>query len=288
MTATLETASEPANVLGASEAARASGSSFYAAMRLMPRARREAMFAIYGFCRQVDDIADDEGPTREERRSALEIWREHISALFAGQVRTPTAPLAEPAVRFELQEADFQAVIDGMAMDVDRDIRAPAYDELDLYCDRVASAVGRLSVNVFGMERGRGVELAHHLGRALQLTNILRDLDEDAAMGRLYVPAEALKIGEVETDDPLAVLAHPGLDPACRFLARKAHGHYQAADRIMAIGGLGALRTPRLMSAVYAEILRRMEIAGWSAPRQRVKIGRTRLAWLIVSRGLIG
>ncbi len=165
-------------------AARASGSSFYTGMRILPRPQREAMFEIYAFCRAVDDIADDPGP-REPRLAALAKWRSDIDAVYAGAPSPPLAGLARAVREFDLQREDFLAIIDGMEMDVVTDIRAPDRATLDVYCDRVACAVGRLSVRVFGMAREAGLTLAHHLGRALQLTNILRDLDEDAAMGRL-------------------------------------------------------------------------------------------------------
>ena len=267
---------------------QASGSSFYAAMRLLPPAERAAMFAIYAFCRKVDDIADDPGPTPAERREMLAAWRADLDALYAGAPPERTAELVAPVRQFHLAKEDFIAVVDGMEMDVDEDIRAPDFDKLDLYCDRVASAVGRLSVRVFGMAEEPGRTLAHHLGRALQFTNILRDVDEDAAIGRLYLPAEALSEAGIETRDIAAVLAHPGLDRACRWLARKAHEHYAAADRVMAARPAGRLRAPRLMSAVYGEILKRMEAEGWGAPRTRVKIGKGRLLWIVLTRGLAG
>ena len=172
---------------------KVAGSSFYAALRVLPPRERSAMFAIYDFCRKVDDIADDPGPTREQRRVALDLWRADLKALYAGVPPVSCLGLADTVREFGLEQADFLAVIDGMQMDVDADIRAPDFATLDLYCDRVASAVGRLSVKVFGMDTSPGRDLAHHLGRALQFTNILRDLDEDAAMGRLYLPAEALQ-----------------------------------------------------------------------------------------------
>ncbi len=157
--------------------ARSRKSSFYAAMRMLPRQRREAMYEIYSFCRAVDDIADDGGP-REPRLAALDAWRVDIAALCAGS-RPPVGldGLFRAILTFGLRQRDFLAVIDGMEMDVRADIVAPDLATLDLYCDRVASAVGRLSVRVFGMPEGEGEALAHHLGRAFQLTNILRDLD---------------------------------------------------------------------------------------------------------------
>jgi len=266
----------------------ASGSSFYAAMRLMPPRERAAMFAIYGFCRTVDDIADDEGPAPAERRAALAAWRADIAALYAGAPPPRTADLAGPVARYALARQDFLEIIDGMEMDVGEPIRAPSLETLDLYCDRVASAVGRLSVRVFGMDEGPGRDLARHLGRALQLTNILRDLDEDAAMGRLYLPAEALAHAGIAAGDPASVLANPSIDIACRWLAAIAHDHYRAADAVMDARPAGRLRTPRLMSAVYGEILEQMERAGWRAPRRRVKIGKAALAWIVLRRGLAG
>ena len=163
----------------AAAAQRASGSSFYLAMRILPKPQREAMYEIYSFCRRVDDVADDGGP-RDRRLAQLQEWRADIDALYAGRPPAHLRELATAVRTFDLQREDFLAVIDGMEMDVVADIRAPDFATFDLYCDRVASAVGRLSVRVFGMEREAGLALAHHLGRALQMTNILRDLDEDA------------------------------------------------------------------------------------------------------------
>src|SRR5271163_1877641 len=177
-------------------------------MRILPRAGREAMFEIYSFCRAVDDIADDPGP-RPARSAQLQQWRADIDALYAGAPPPQLAGLAEAVKKFDLKREDFLAVIDGMAMDVAADIRAPDRLTLEVYCDRVACAVGRLSVRVFGMEREAGLALAHHLGMALQLTNILRDLDEDAALGRLYLPREALQAQGIATTEPHGVLAQP-------------------------------------------------------------------------------
>src|SRR5438477_8736239 len=181
----------------------AAPSSFYSAMMILPRAQRDAMFTIYGFCRKVDDIADSNEP-RDERRRALEQWRADVKALYDGS-RSPKLADYLPAIRrFGLRRDDFLAIIDGMEMDANEDIRAPDLAKLDLYCDRVASAVGRLSVKVFGLNEVDGIALAHHLGRALQLTNILRDLDEDAGIGRLYLPKEMLARPGITTTEPHA------------------------------------------------------------------------------------
>jgi squalene synthase HpnD len=262
-------------------ARRASGSSFYTAMRILPRERREAIFEIYGFCRAVDDVADDGGP-RDERLGALGEWRADVNALFAGTPPPRLRGLAGPVRRFALKREHFLAIIDGMEMDVVEDIRAPDWATLDRYCDRVASAVGRLCVKVFGMENAAGVALAHHLGRALQLTNILRDLDEDAAIGRLYLPREALHDAGITVTDPAAALASPGLSRACAAVVARAQTHFAEADAIMAAAPRAAVRTPRVMREAYRAILDGLVARGWAAPRAPIRLSRLRLAWVLL------
>ena len=230
--------------------ARPSGSSFYLAMKLLPPVRRDAMYEIYGFCRAVDDIADGDEP-RPLRRADLQLWRGDIDDLYRGAAPARLAGLADAIRRFDLRRDDFVAVIDGMAMDLEQDIRAPDLATLDLYCDRVASAVGRLSVRVFGMEPVAGEWLAHHLGRALQLTNILRDLDEDAGVGRLYLPAEALHDAGIESADPASVLAHPGLARACAPVVDRARKHFLEANRIMAGSPRATTRAPSPVALIW-------------------------------------
>jgi presqualene diphosphate synthase len=265
--------------------ARASGSSFYAAMRILPRARREAIFAIYGFCRAVDDVADAEGP-REPRRAELRAWRADVEALYAGAPQERVRGLVEPVRRFQLLREDFLDVIAGMEMDVDADIRAPDFATLDRYCDRVASAVGRLCVKVFGMESVAGVALAHHLGRALQLTNILRDLDEDSGRGRLYLPREALAAAGIESEDPARVLAHPALGAACEAVIARAEKHFREADAIMDRAPRREVRAPRIMAEAYKRILARLAARGFATPRAPVKLKKSLFVWLLARHGL--
>jgi phytoene synthase len=269
-----------------SAAQRASGSSFYTAMRIMPRAQREAMFEIYSFCRKVDDIADDGGP-RDQRLDQLRLWRSDIDALYKGSAVSRAKSLAAPVKAFKLRREDFQAVIDGMEMDVVADIRAPDWAKLDAYCDRVASAVGRLCVRVFGMEEKAGIALAYHLGRALQLTNILRDIDEDAAIGRLYLPREALQAANILTNDPAAVLAHPRLGEACAEVVARAQGHFAEADRIMNKCARKSVRAPRIMRVAYGAILKALVKRGWAAPRAPVKVSKPLLLLTILRYAFI-
>jgi squalene synthase HpnD len=269
-----------------SAARRAAGSSFYAAMRILPRQRRNAIFEIYGFCRAVDDIADSDAP-RDVRLKQLAQWRADIDALFAGAPPPRLAGLAATVHTFRLSRPDFAAIVDGMEMDVVSDIRAPDFDTLDLYCDRVASAVGRLCVRVFGLETADGIALAHHLGRALQLTNILRDLDEDAAVGRLYLPREALAAGGIVDTDPAGVLASPTLGRACAVVVERARRHFDMADAVMRRSARRSVRAPRIMAQAYKYMLARLIARGWSAPRQRVRLGRAYLLWVLLRHAVL-
>lgn len=250
-------------------------------MRILPRAQREAMFEIYSFCRAVDDIADDPGP-RDPRRRQLAQWRSDIDAVFRGTPPPALAGLAAAVRRFDLQREDLFAIIDGMEMDVVADIRAPDEATLDLYCDRVACAVGRLSVRVFGMERESGLALSHHLGLALQLTNILRDLDEDASLGRLYLPREVLRAHAITATDPPTVLAHPALGAVCAVIAARAEDHFRAARKIMAQNPRKVVRAPRIMGEAYHLILEMLIARGFAPPRGRVRLPRARLLFIVL------
>jgi presqualene diphosphate synthase len=275
-----------AEATGTGAAERASGSSFYNAMRILPRAQREAMFEIYSFCRQVDDIADSNG-ARGVRRGELDRWRADIDALYAGKPVPRTQGLVAPVRDFGLRREDFHAVIDGMEMDVVADIRAPDDATLDAYCNRVASAVGRLSVRVFGMEERDGLALAHHLGRALQLTNILRDLDEDAQFGRLYLPREGLRAAGIDATDPATVLACPALGLVCAQVVARARRHFAEADKIMARSPRRTVRAPRIMGEAYRLILDSLVARGWSHPRRPIRLPRARLVWIIMRHAFI-
>jgi len=257
----------------ASDGSTASGSSFYAAMRILPREQRAAMFQIYTFCRQVDDIADSDGP-RSERLAALQRWRDDIEALYQGHPPPRLCDYAASVRQFGLQREDFLAIIDGMEMDVPQEIRAPDLATLDVYCDRVASAVGRLSVRVFGLPRDDGILLAHHLGRALQLTNILRDVDEDASIGRLYLPREGLLQAGITSIDPLLVAGHPALPGVCAPLVEKALGHFEKADEVMNRHPRRLVRAPRIMSNYYQAILQLLVARGFARPRAPVRLNK--------------
>ncbi len=231
---------------------KSASTSFYWAMRLLPRAKREAIFALYAFCREVDDIADNEHISREDRCVGLDRWRVEIDQLFIGEPSNHVACALVAAVAdFKLQKQDFVAVIDGMIMDTEAPICAPRREIFDLYCDRVACAVGRLCVRIFGQADELGQILAHTQGRALQMTNILRDVHEDARRGRLYLPAEILENKGILVTVPAEVVRHPAYPEAWRAFASETAGWYLKAQTAMAACNPRNIKPARIMLEVY-------------------------------------
>ena len=271
---------------GEAAALPAAKSSFYTAMRLLPRDRRDAMYAVYAFCRAVDDVADDGGPA-DIRKAELERWGADIDALYAGNPPARVRDLVVPVRRYDLKREDFHAVIDGMAMDAFEDIVAPDEAALDLYCDRVASAVGRLSVRIFGMPEADGIRLAWHQGRALQLTNILRDIDEDAERGRLYLPREKLAAIGLDAPTPAQAIAHPRIGDVCAAVAAEADAHYRATWDILRRHPRKVTKAARLMAAAYRLYLDALLKRGWAPPRGRVKPGKLALVAVALRHGIV-
>jgi phytoene synthase len=271
-----------ANVSAQAPAGSVAHSSFYLAMRILRRPQRGAMFEVYSFCRAVDDIADDTAGSRSDRLNKLQNWRDCLTALYAGASPPNLLGLAHAVRAFNLQQEDFFAVIDGMEMDVVSDIRAPDRATLELYCDRVACAVGRLSVRIFGIEGATGLALADHLGRALQLTNILRDLDEDSAMGRLYLPRDVLCECGIQNTEPALVLSDPRIDKVCAVLVQWAREHFEEANAIMSRCARRTVRTPKIMAEAYLKILNDLMARSWLPPRKRIRVGRWYFLWILL------
>jgi squalene synthase HpnD len=290
-----ETVSDSVGAIGDDRALRqrirqkveAAGTSFYWAMRLLPKDRRNGMYAVYAFCREVDDIADDTTPPGH-KKAALAEWHAEIDALYAGRPhRLVTCALREPVLRYALRRDDFHTVIDGMEMDATTDICAPDLATLDLYCSRVASAVGHLSVHIFGDASKMAHAVADSLGRALQLTNILRDLGEDAQRGRLYLPREILDRHGIRSTVPTEVLRHPALPAACRDLAAIAEQHFAEAARAMAGCSRRAMRPAAVMGAFYRAMLDALMLSGWRDPNQRISLSKAQKMWLVLRHGLL-
>lgn len=255
---------------------RRAGTSFYRGMKILPPDRRAAMYAIYAFCRVVDDIADEPAP-EAEKRAGLATWRDRVAALAEGRAdNDPICRVLLPAMRsFQLRPADFLAVIDGMQTDAETLVVAPPYAELDLYCDRVAAAVGRLSVRAFGDASAGADRVAYHLGRALQLTNILRDLAEDFGRGRLYLPREYLEAEDVPAE-PAAARTHERLGQVCARVADDAAAHFTEAFAAMDRCDPRAMRPARAMAASYRAVLDALTRRGWTRPLEVVSVPKWR------------
>jgi phytoene synthase len=260
-----------------------SRSSFHAGMSILPKERREAMYALYAFCREVDDIADD-GATLEIRKAGLQQWRERIAALFRGKPSdTITAALVPALKHYNLFERDFLSIIDGMEMDAaEPPICAPDAATFDLYCDRVASAVGRLSIRIFGDAGPEALKVSYHLGRALQKTNILRDLGEDAERGRLYLPEELLAKNGVTSRLPAEVLKDKNLPAACRDLAEEARDHFAKADAAMKLCKPAAMKPAKIMRAYYGAIFDRLIKNNWQHPEQRITLPKWKKIFIVL------
>ena len=260
---------------------RSSGTSFYYAFRVLPAARRRAIYALYSLCRALDDCVDEEGGGGE---AGLQRWLDEIDRAYAGAPQTELGrELADALRRFPIPRQSFQDVADGCRMDL-RGTRYETLEELRVYCRRVASAVGLASIEIFGYRDPRTREYAVELGLALQLTNILRDLADDAARGRLYVPLEDLRrfglspeafLEAVQRTDP------PGADRAglLRALADRARAHYARAAELLPAADRRSLVSAEIMGAVYRALLE--EIARRGHPLGvRVALSRPRKAWI--------
>ena len=263
-----------------------SNSSFLWGMRVLPRERRRAMYAIYAFCREVDDIADEPGEIAEKRRG-LAGWRKEIGRLYDGRPTRPTTrALLRPVRLFDLPRDEFLAVIDGMETDAAPAVRMQSLDDLLAYCRRVAVAVGVLSVHAFGVPGEPGARIARALGTAFQLTNVLRDLKEDAALARLYVPLDSLAKHGVPHDSLDAALLHPRFADVCEEMVDLARAHYTEADRLIGELGSRRMRPAVVMMAVYRETLDLLQARGWARLDDRVGLPRRRKIWIALRHGL--
>jgi squalene synthase HpnD len=263
-----------------------SGTSFYYGMKVLPAPRRDAMYALYAFCRVVDDIADEPAPLAQ-KTAELNDWRGRVADLYRGRTSNGLTRALQSATRtYDLQQADYLAIIDGMEMDAGAPIVGPDLATLDLYCDRVASAVGRHSVRIFGDSGPAAQDVAYALGRALQLTNIVRDVGEDAHKGRLYLPREWLLEAGVPIDAAAALTA-PGLPRVCQRVARLADQYYNEAAGSMALCQARAMRPARLMAASYRPLLNRLRAQNFDYAAPRVRLPKWRKL-LLAARLLTG
>ena len=271
-----------------SDLVKQSGSSFFWAMRLLPRHKRRAMFAIYAFAREVDDIADEPG-SEDSKLSRLAEWRREIDRLYQGQPdHMISRALMQPVADFELQKKDFLGLIDGMEMDAGARVRISNLDELFLYCDRVACTVGRLCTQVFGLDQKTGKRLAENLGLALQLTNILRDIIEDAEIDRVYLPTESYAPLGIDPNNAAPEIARDErLAPLCQMLAARTDDYYCEAVRILNESEREKTRPAIIMLAVYRTLFEQLKNQGWPVGGETLAMSKGQKLWIAARYGYL-
>ena len=265
---------------------REAGSSFYWAMRLLDAEKRRAMYAVYAFCREVDDIADGQDPETKKQKN-LNKWREEIEQVYAGKPESGTGLVLQSIVtRHQLQKSDFLAVIDGMEMDVPEHFQIVNRADLELYCDRVACAVGRLSNAICGITPEDGDALAKSLGEALQLTNILRDVSEDAKRDHVYLPAELLLKNGYAGGSLMLFAEDPAVARTCAEISGIANQQFNTAQTVLRKIGPRKTLAPRIMMTMYKRIYDKLRDRGWDRLDQPVTLTRFEKAVLIFKSSL--
>lgn len=266
--------------------AAASGSSFYYSFLFLPAGQRRAIIALYAFCREVDDVVDectDPGVARLK----LQWWREEIERGFAGRPQHPVTQALQPALaHYNLPKEYFLEIIDGMEMDLDRH-RYASFKELGLYCYRAAGVVGVLAAEIFGYRNRGTLRYATDLGTAFQLTNILRDVREDADRGRIYLPADELQRFGVDPEDILAHRMTEPLRALLQFQAERARDYYRRAFEALPAEDRYAQRSGLIMAEIYLQTLTEIEADGLRVMERRVTLTPLRklwLAWKVVRR----
>ncbi len=239
---------------------RKSASNLALAFVLLPKAKRDAMAALYAFCREVDDIADSEAVPLPERRAQLEAWRVDVQrACASGSPQFPVNRELEPVIhRYHLPYALFDALLQGVEMDLDIN-RYPDYQQLDLYCYRVASVVGLLSIEIFGYSNPACRDYAVFLGKALQLTNILRDVRADAQRDRIYLPLAELARFKVSPEEILRLEYSERYLALARSVAERAREFYRRARQTLPAADRRSMGTAELMGSVYWRLLGELE-----------------------------
>jgi len=263
---------------------RKSASNLAMAFVLLPPDKREGMSALYAFCREVDDVADEDGAPLDQRREQLQLWREDVrKACAQGNPQLVVNRELQPVIhRYRLPFELFDELIQGVEMDL-AILRYATYADLEVYCYRVASVVGLLSIEIFGYRDPQCRDYAIALGKALQLTNILRDVHRDAQRGRIYLPQEALRRFHVDEDDIMAGRFSSAYAAMARAVAQRARDYYQAARRLLPPADRPSMIAAELMGAVYWRLLRQLESCQFDVFRTGpVRVSKPIKAWLIL------
>lgn len=261
------------------EKAAQSGSSFYYSFLFLPKPRREAITAMYAFCREVDDVVDEVADANVAR-AKLGWWRAEVDNLFSGHPQHPvTKALAPSLADFGITRERMLLIIDGMEMDLIKH-RYKDVAELERYCYLVAGVVGELSAGIFGYRNPATLDYARNLGMAFQMTNIIRDVGEDARRNRIYLPGEDLKKFGVSEDDILACRDSSGFVSLMAFEAERARTHYRMAHAALPVEDRRDQRAGLIMSAIYFDLLVEIERDGFKVLTQRTSLTPLRKLWL--------
>ena len=256
-----------------------SGSSFYYSFRFLSPERRRAITALYAFCREVDDIADEVADI-DVARTKLGWWRAEVANLFSGYPQHPVTRALQPATQaYGIDQVRLNEIIDGMEMDLTRH-RYNDFESLKLYCHRVAGVVGQLSASIFGFSRPQTMEYAENLGLAFQLTNIIRDVGEDARRDRIYLPADELQRFGVSVDDVLNARHTSGFVQLMTYQTERAKSLYDAAFRALSPEDRRPQRPGLIMSAIYRTLLDEIERDGFKVLTQRTSLTPLRKLWI--------
>ena len=256
-----------------------SGSSFYYSFLFLPEKQRQAIIALYAFCREVDDTVDEISDTGVAR-TQLDWWQQEIERTFNGEATHPVGKALQASLQnFDLHKEYFMEIIDGMAMDLEQSTYAE-FKHLALYCHRAASVVGLLSVEIFGYKDRNTLKYAENLGMALQLTNIIRDVREDAERGRIYLPLEDLKRFNISEQDLLELKSSPELTECLKFQSQRAKEYYQKAMQILPESDRYTQRTGLIMSAIYEATLDEIISDNYQVMKQRVSLTPLRKLWI--------
>lgn len=256
-----------------------SGSSFYYSFLFLPAERRQAITALYALCREVDDVVDE---VRDPAvaRVKLAWWHEELERMFAGAPQHPvTRALAPALARYDLPREPFLELLQGMAMDLDP-LLYPDLSSLETYCHRVAGVVGLLSARIFGHREAATLEYAHELGIAFQLTNILRDVGEDARRGRVYLPGDAMAAAGISAAEVLQLHDSPGLRQVLRELAETARARYARALAALPESDRRDQRPGLIMAAIYRTLLEEIASEDFAVMHQRIALTPLRKLWL--------
>ena len=261
------------------EKAAASGSSFYYAFLFLPPARRAAITAFYAFCREVDDVADDVADAGVAA-AKLAWWRSEVGAAFAGSPSHPAMKALLPhSAAYQITATQLLAVIDGCQMDLDQS-RYLDFPGLARYCDLVAGVVGEVAANIFGRSAASTVDYAHRLGLAMQLTNIIRDVGDDARRGRIYVPMSELKQFDVKAAELLERRYSDRFMSLMRYQAERAHRCYDEALALLDGADRAAQKPGLMMANIYRSLLREIEADDFQVLHQRISLTPIRKLWI--------